>query len=50
LGVVNILWSGLSVLFIASIGAIHFGDKLTAIHIVGMLLILAGIGCVLYVN
>ena len=48
LGVVNILWSGLSVLLIASIGAIYFGDRLTAIHIVGMLLILAGIGCVMY--
>ena len=48
LGVVNILWSGLSVLLIASMGAIHFGDRLTAIHILGMVLILAGIGCVMY--
>ena len=50
LGVINILWSGLSVLLIASTGALFFGDTLQAIHILGMGFILVGIGCVLYVN
>jgi multidrug transporter EmrE-like cation transporter len=50
LGVINILWSGLSVLFIAATGALFFGDTLQVIHILGMGFILVGIGCVLYVN
>jgi len=50
LGVINILWSGLSVFFIASTGVLFFGDTLTMVHMIGVLFILVGIGCVLYEN
>ena len=50
MGVINILWSGLSVLLIASTGAVFFRETLTALDKLGMLFILVGIGCVLYEN
>lgn len=50
LGIINILWSGLSVLLIAITGAVFFGVSLKTLHKFGILLILVGIGCVLYEN
>lgn len=50
LGVVNILWSGLSVLLIASTGVVLFQETLTALDKAGMLFILIGMGCILYEN
>lgn len=50
LGVVNILWSGLSVLLIASTGVVLFQETLTALDKAGMFFILIGMGCILYEN
>ena len=50
LGIINVMWSGLSVLLIAVIGALFFGISLTPLHKFGMLLIVAGIACVLNEN
>jgi len=50
MGVINILWSGLSVLLIASTGVVFFRETLTPLDKLGMLFILVGIVCVLYEN
>ena len=50
LGIINIMWSGLSVLLIALTGSVFFGVSLKALHKFGILLILLGITCVLYEN
>ena len=46
LGIINIMWSGLSALT----GSVFFGVSLKALHKFGILLILLGITCVLYEN
>ena len=50
LGIINVMWSGLSVMLIAVIGALFFNISLTPLHKFGMLLIVAGIACVLNEN
>ena len=50
LGIINIMWSGLSVLLIALAGSVFFGVSLKSLHKFGILLILLGIACVLYEN
>ncbi len=48
MGIVNVLWSGMSILLIVSIGVIFYNEKLTPLDIAGILLIFAGIACVVW--
>lgn len=48
MGLVNVLWSGISVLAVVSVGAIYFDETITTMDIAGIMLILAGIGLVVY--
>lgn len=48
MGIVNVLWSGLSVLVIVSTGVIYFNEKITNLDKLGILLILIGIACISY--
>lgn len=48
MGLVNVLWSGISVLAVVSVGTIYFDESITMIDIAGIILILAGIGLVVY--
>jgi multidrug transporter EmrE-like cation transporter len=48
MGLVNVLWSGISVLTVVSVGAIYFDETVTPMDIFGILLILTGIGFVVY--
>ena len=50
MGLVNVLWSGLSVLVIVSTGMLFFDESITTLDKVGILLIVAGIGCVIWEN
>ena len=44
MGIINVLWSGISVLVIVSVGMLFFHEKITPMDWVGVLLVLAGIG------
>lgn len=46
MGLVNVIWSGLSVLIIVSTGVIFFEETITWLDKIGIALILLGIGCV----
>jgi multidrug transporter EmrE-like cation transporter len=48
MGLVNVLWSGISVLFVVSVGMIFFNETLTRMDFLGIVLILLGITCVLW--
>ena len=48
MGIINVLWSGISVLAVASAGAIFFHERLTRLDMIGIVCILVGIGCVLW--
>jgi multidrug transporter EmrE-like cation transporter len=48
MGLVNILWSGMSILVICSVGITFFGEKITIMDKIGMALIVAGMVCVLW--
>lgn len=48
MGIVNVLWSGLSVLVILSTGILFFDEKITKMDIMGVVFIVGGIFCVLY--
>jgi multidrug transporter EmrE-like cation transporter len=48
MGIINILWSGLSVLTIVTVGIFFFDEKLTALDWTGILLVLLGIACIVY--
>lgn len=48
MGIVNILWSGLSVLVIVSTGVLFFQESVSALDWAGILLILGGIACILW--
>lgn len=47
MGLINVLWSGISVLVIVSTGVILFNEKITKLDIFGIFLILSGIYCIL---
>jgi multidrug transporter EmrE-like cation transporter len=47
MGLINVLWSGLSVLTIVSVGVIFYHEKLTSLDMFGIALILVGLACVL---
>jgi multidrug transporter EmrE-like cation transporter len=48
MGIVNCIWSGVSILFIVSIGCIFFNESINLQDFVGILLILIGIWFILY--
>jgi multidrug transporter EmrE-like cation transporter len=48
MGLVNVLWSGISVLAVVSVGAIYFDETITTMDMLGIGLILCGIGLVVY--
>jgi len=47
MGLVNVLWSGISVLLILSIGSIFFNETVTRLDILGVILVILGIMCIL---
>ncbi len=48
IGIVNIIWSGVSVLVVLTGGYLMFGEEITNMDKIGVLLILSGIFFVLY--
>lgn len=48
MGIVNVLWSGISVLVVVSAGMVFFDEKITQMDTIGIALILTGIGFVLW--
>jgi multidrug transporter EmrE-like cation transporter len=46
MGIVNVIWSGISVLIIVSTGVLFFEETITWLDKIGIALILTGIGCV----
>ncbi len=46
MGVVNVIWSAFSVIFVTTIGVVEFRERTSFMEIVGMILAVAGI-CVL---
>jgi multidrug transporter EmrE-like cation transporter len=48
MGLINVLWSGLSVLVILSTGMLFFGEDITRMDMIGAAMILAGIGFVVW--
>ena len=50
MGLVNVLWSGISVLVILSSGILFFNEKITILDKIGVILILLGISCVVWEN
>ncbi len=50
MGLVNLLWSGLSVLLILSTGILFFHEKITFLDKMGVILIVMGIICVVWEN
>ncbi len=50
MGLVNVLWSGISVLVILSTGILFFHEKITFLDQMGVFFILLGIACVFWEN
>lgn len=50
MGLVNVLWSGLSVLLILSTGILFFHEKITFLDKMGVIFIVMGIICVVWEN
>lgn len=48
MGIMNVLWSGMSVLVVVSAGMVFFGEKITQLDAAGIVLILAGMALVLW--
>jgi multidrug transporter EmrE-like cation transporter len=48
MGIVNCIWSGMSILFIVSIGYIFFNEIIDIKDIIGIILIILGIYFILY--
>ncbi len=48
MGLVNVLWSGISVLVILSTGILFFHEKITFLDKLGVIFILLGIGCIVW--
>ncbi len=48
MGIINVLWSGISILVILSASMLFFGEKITVLDKIGVVFILIGIFCVLY--
>lgn len=50
MGLVNVLWSGISVLIILSTGILFFNEKITYLDKLGVILIILGITCIVWEN
>jgi multidrug transporter EmrE-like cation transporter len=48
MGLINVLWSGVSILIIVSVGIIFFGEPITQLDIAGIFLILLGMTFILW--
>jgi len=48
MGLVNVLWSGLSILIILSTGALFFNETITKLDIVGVICVILGMICILW--
>jgi drug/metabolite transporter (DMT)-like permease len=48
MGLVNVLWSGLSVLIILSTGALFFNETVTKLDIAGVIFVILGMMCILW--
>ena len=48
MGLINVLWSGLSVLTIVSVGLIFFDETVTRLDWLGIALVITGIGCIVW--
>ncbi len=48
MGLINVIWSGLSVLTIVSIGLLFFNETVTPLDWLGIGLVIFGIGCIVY--
>ncbi len=48
MGIVNVLWSGISVLTVISTGIIFFNEKITKLDWIGIIFIILGIFFILY--
>lgn len=48
MGIVNVIWSGLSILVILSSGMIFFGEKITTMDKIGVIFVVIGIFLILY--
>ncbi len=48
MGLINVLWSGLSVLVILSTGVLFFDESITHMNMIGAGMIVAGIGFVVW--
>ena len=48
MGLVNVLWSGLSVLVILSTGVLFFDESITRMDMIGAAMIVSGIGFVVW--
>lgn len=47
MGLVNVLWSGLSILIILSTGALFFNETITKLDIAGVIFVILGMICIL---
>lgn len=43
IGIVNVIWSAFSVLFVASVGVLKFHERISCKEVLGMILAVAGI-------
>jgi multidrug transporter EmrE-like cation transporter len=48
MGIINVLWSGLSILLVLSASTAFFGEKITVMDKVGIVLIIMGMFLILY--
>jgi multidrug transporter EmrE-like cation transporter len=48
MGLVNVLWSGLSILIILSTGVLFFDETITKLDMVGVFFVILGILCILW--
>jgi multidrug transporter EmrE-like cation transporter len=48
MGIVNVLWSGISVLVVVSAGILFFNESITNLDKIGILLVVAGITCIIW--
>jgi multidrug transporter EmrE-like cation transporter len=48
MGMVNVIWSGLSILVVLSTGVTFFGEKITNMDKIGILFVIFGIFLILY--
>jgi multidrug transporter EmrE-like cation transporter len=48
MGLVNVLWSGLSILIILSTGALFFNETISRLDIIGVFFVILGMICILW--